>query len=335
VLVDGFREEVDELERLAAECYVLGIYPIVKLSLSNPSLEYLADNEAPEDIEAKHLMALVDGLDAWITVFGWGKEGEEKRVYPPEYQPSGKVFEKMGRKRVKFIMVTLPPPEGHPLRDALRNAFECDYDQLRSSGRTLRTALKGAEDICIRTKHGTDLTFSVKDRPILVEDGVLDDEDLRENFTLALPSGVVSLFPVEATVNGTAFVKKAREYRYGGGDVEDATLQFEDGRLVDWKATKGTDVIRRFLEKTSGTSDIFCEVCLGINEKVDHYVGLPNIDELRYGAADIAIGHNRPFGISSTAPPVHWHFSLGRISLNVGEETAIADGAICARLGSS
>jgi len=192
----------------------------------------------------------------------------------------------------------------------------------------LKDALKDSEDVQIKTKIGTNIHFSLEDRPILVEDGVLDKEDLKEDFTLALPSGVVNLFPLEATVNGTVFVKKAREYRYGTGDLEDVTLQFERGRLVDWKAKKGSDLIKKFLEKTKGTSDMFCEACIGINKNVDSYVGLPNIDELRYGAADIAIGHNLPFGKSKTTPPVHWHFSLGKISLSIEGTNIVKNGQI-------
>ncbi|MGD8505387.1 MAG: aminopeptidase [Candidatus Bathyarchaeota archaeon] len=328
VIVDGYREQLDELELLASECYINGIYPILKLSLSSQSLEYIAENEAPENIEAKHLLALIEGIEAWICIFGWWSGKGKRREYPPEYQPSGRVFEKMGRKRVKFVLVMLPPPEGHPLRDAVRKAFECDYNQISSLGKKLKDALKDSENVHLKTKDGTDLHFSLKNRPILVEDGILDEEDLKEDFTLALPSGVVSLFPIETTVNGTVFVKKAREYRYGTGDLEDVTLQFEQGHLVDWKAKKGSNSIKKFLEKTKGTSDMFCEVCLGINDKVVSYVGLPNIDELRYGAADIAIGHNRPFGKSSTNPPIHWHFSVGKINLAVEGKTLIKNGEI-------
>jgi len=285
VVVDGFREQLDELEMLASECYVQGIYPILKLSLSPQSLEYVAEMKAPENLEARHLLSLIEGIDAWISVFGWQSEESKgkPRMYPPEYQPSGKVFEKMGRKKVKFIMVTLPPPEGHPLAGVVRKAFECDYNKMRLLGRKLKDALKDSEDVHIETEFGTNLHF---------------------------------------------YIKKAREYRYGSGGLEDVSLRFEQGHLVDWKASKGSILIDEFLERTKGTSDMFCEVCLGINEMVDSYVGLVNIDELRYGAADIAIGHNRPFGGSRTIPPIHWHFSLGKVSLSVEGKNLIRNGEI-------
>ena len=333
VVVDGFREQLDELEMLASECYVQGIYPILKLSLSHHSLERIKSKGAEEDLRARHLLALVDGVDAWISIFGW-QSGKEKDpiMYPPEYQPSGEVFEKMAEKKVKFILVMLPPPEGHPLGDVVRKALECDYDQISHLGRRLKNILQDSETVDIKTKYGTRLHFSLKNRPILVEDGVLNQQDMKEDFTLALPSGVVCSYPVENTVHGTAFVEEAREYIYGTGEVKDLTLEFEHGRLVDWKAKKGASSIEKFLEKTSGTSDTLCEVCFGINKKVDKYVGLPNIDELRYGAADIAIGNNSPFGKSRTTPPVHWHLSLGEISLSAQGKTLIEKGEIvCSR----
>ena len=326
VVIDGFREELDELEIVAAECYVQGIYPLLKLSLSPVTLEYITKNEGPEVLEPKHFRALLDGIDAWISIFGWGRRKGKKGMYPPEYQPSGEIFTKMGREKVKFILVMLPPPEGHPLREVVQKAFECDYSRVSSLGKRLKDTLKDSEHVQIKTKTGTDLRFSLKNRPILVEDGILDEEDLKEDFVLALPSGVVQMFPVETSVNGTVFVEKAREYRYGTGDLEDVTLQFKDGHLVDWKAKKGGVSIETFLEKTKGSSDFFCEVCIGINEKVNRYVGLPNIDELRYGASDIAMGHNLPFGKSKTVPPVHWHFSIGKISLNIAERNVVKNG---------
>lgn len=63
-------------------------------------------------------------------------------------------------------------------------------------------------------------------------------------------------------------------------------------------------------KRVKGTSDAISEVCIGINKRVRNYVGLPHIDELRYGCADIAIGHNAPFGQSRTKPPVHCSLAL-------------------------
>jgi len=168
----------------------------------------------------------------------------------------------------------------------------------------------------------------LKNRPAIVEDGVLGEEDMKEDFALQLPFGVVCLHPVETSVNGTVFIEKANDYIFGTGNLEDVTLEFDHGHLVNWHAAKGRNSIKRFLEKTSGTSDMLCQICLGINEKVDKYVGVPNIDELRYGAADIALGDNTPFGESRTIPPVHWHFSIGEVSLSVEGKTLIRNGEI-------
>lgn len=331
VVVDGFREQLDELENLASECYIHGIYPILKLSLSYHSLEYLTEKNAPENLEARHLLALMDGIDAWITIFGWGtKKGEKRKTirYPPEYQPSGEILQRMAEKKVKFVQVMFPPSEGHPLEDVVSKALQCDHNQIKTLGRKLKHALKDSQNVIIRSETGTDLHFSVKNRPIFVEDGVLDEEDLKEDFILTLPSGVVCFNPVENTVDGTAFIKKAKEYIFGTGDLEDVKLRFEQGHLVCWEAEKGSNLIEKFIQRTDGTGDMLCEICLGINEKVASYVGLPNIDELRYGAADIAIGDNRPFGKARTTPPVHWHFSLGKISLAVEGRTLIKNGEI-------
>ncbi|NIQ05197.1 MAG: hypothetical protein GWO20_05575, partial [Candidatus Korarchaeota archaeon] len=82
----------------------------------------------------------------------------------------------MGREKVKFIMVMLPPIESHPLRDVVRKAYECDYNQVSRLGKKLKDILKNSKDVQIKTNVGTNLHFSLKNRPILVEDGVLDEE---------------------------------------------------------------------------------------------------------------------------------------------------------------
>lgn len=325
VVIDGFREQLDELERLASECYVHGIYPILKLSLSQNSIEYITRRKSPENLKPKHLLALLDGIDAWISIFGWlERKGKRKVInYPPEYQPSGEVFARMAAKKVKFALIMFPPQKGHPLSSMVREALNCNYSQMHSLGKRLRDALRGSEDVTLKTKAGTSLHFSVMNRAILVEDGVLDEEDLKEDFILSLPAGVICFSPIETTVNGIVFVKKAEEYNFGTGILEGVTLKFDKGRLVKWKAKKGSNLIDGFLKRVKGTSDTLCEVCIGINEKVRSYMDLPNIDELRYGSVDIAIGHNIPFGKSKTNPPIHWHFSLGEIELLEVEGKAI------------
>jgi leucyl aminopeptidase (aminopeptidase T) len=326
VVIDGYREQLDELESLAAECYVQGIYPLLKLSLSQESLKQISRGKPPENLKPKHLLAILDGIDAWISVYGWAPQRKDKRKiidYPPEYQPSGEVLERMAEKKVKFALIMLPPPKEHPLATVVKDAFNCNYSRIRLLGRKLQNALRNSEDTTLKTKAGSSLQFSVKDRAVLVEDGVLDEEDLKQDFILSLPAGVACFSPIETSVNGVVFVKRAKEYNFGMGILKDATLRFEKGRLVDWKAKKGGNVIKRFLKRVKGTSDTISEVCIGINEKVRNYVGLPNIDELRYGCADIAIGHNAPFGKSKTKPPIHWHFPLGKIELLKTKEKVI------------
>jgi hypothetical protein len=329
VVVDGYKEQFNELEMLASECYINQIYPILKVSLSNEALEYITENKAPERLEPEHLLALLDGVDAWISIFGWSDLKKKKRInYPPEYQPSGKVLDKMAKKRVKFVQVMLPPSKSHPLHNVVRRALECDCSKLTILGRKLKDQLCGSKDVNIKTQRGTDLHFSLDDRFVLVEDGILDEEDLAEDFILALPAGVICLYPVEDTVEGTTFVEGANDHVYGTGALKDVTFEFEHGHIVDWKAKKGENSISNFLKKTRGDRDMLGEICLGINENVKNYVGYPNIDELRYGAADFALGDNRPFGRLKTEPPAHWHFSLGPIDLSTEGKAIIHDGKI-------
>jgi leucyl aminopeptidase (aminopeptidase T) len=159
------------------------------------------------------------------------------------------VLEKMAKKKVKFALIMLPPRKELPIATVVREALNCSYSSMHRLGRKLQNALRDSENVTLKTKAGSFLQFSVKNRAILVEDGVLDEEDLKQDFVLSLPAGVVCFSPIETSVNGVVYVERAEEYNFGTGILKDATLKFDGGRLVERKAKRGGHLINGFLKR--------------------------------------------------------------------------------------
>ncbi len=68
-------------------------------------------------------------------------------------------------------------------------------------------------------------------------------------------------------------------------------LRFEEGKIVSFKAEKGSDTFKKILEKAEGDKDRIAELGIGINygmKPVDWSV----YDEKALGTAHITIGNN-------------------------------------------
>ncbi|RPJ45139.1 MAG: aminopeptidase, partial [Chloroflexi bacterium] len=99
--------------------------------------------------------------------------------------------------------------------------------------RQLTTWLEGHDQVVLKGKD-IDLSMSVKDRTFIPADG-------HENF----PDGEIFTGPVEDSVNG--WVRFQYPAIYGGREVTDVELWFENGKGVKEKAAKGEELLTSLL----------------------------------------------------------------------------------------
>lgn len=154
-----------------------------------------------------------------------------------------------------------------------------------------RRALEGVDQIAIRAEDGTNLTFSIKGRPILVDDAYISEEDVkRGDVGLNIPSGEVFVAPLEDSANGT--IRFERVAIPGFGKIRGLKLSFRDGRVVDYEALEGREVFTHFLEANTGDKDRIAELGIGCNPGAEYTGGSIIVDEKIYGTLHIAIGSN-------------------------------------------
>lgn len=211
---------------------------------------------------------------------------------------SQKIWEIMDRRKVRWCIVGFPvkrksyivPSKQYEkvYIDSLKETFSTTTLKLC---KYYRKALEGGNRVRITAKDGTDLTFSIKGRPILVSDGVLDDGDIkRGDVGLNIPDGEVFLAPLEHSANG----KICFDYVSisGFGFVKNLWITFKNGRVVDFKSNpRGTKLFKKFLDSNTGEKDRIAELGIGTN-RTAKFIGTTIVDEKIFGSVHIAIGNN-------------------------------------------
>lgn len=211
-----------------------------------------------------------------------------------------KLIEIMNRRKVRWVYFGWPLPEAAKIYEMDPRVFrDIFFDSIRMSfsEETLElckyysNALTGGRIVKIEADDGTNLSFSIKGRPILVDDGIISEEDIaRGDVGLNIPSGEVFVAPLETTANGRIFFEKVAIP--GFGKIKGLWLTFKDGKVAEYDAEEGTEVFKKFMEANTGDKDRIAELGIGCNRGARYTGGSIIIDEKIYGTIHIAIGDN-------------------------------------------
>lgn len=315
VLIQG---EVATLP-LVAECYrqavALGAHPTVKLT-SDELKEALLRLGTEEQIKFTHGFELeaIKTLDAVLTVWGsantrslssvpgermkWASQGtaEYRKIF----------FERMARGELRWCGTQ------HPVQANAQEAsmslseyqdfvYGCcllaDPDPVarwrqveREQGR-ICAMLDKVSSLRILSKD-TDISLSVSGRKWVNCCG-------HENF----PDGEVFTCPVEDSAKGE--IRFSFPGIYGGREIEDIRLEFEQGRVVRAEAAKGQDLLRQLLDTDPGAR-LLGEVAVGTNYGIDRFTRNMLFDEKIGGTVHLAIGQAFAEAGGRNESSVHW-----------------------------
>jgi aminopeptidase len=99
------------------------------------------------------------------------------------------------------------------------------------------------------TAPGTDLTIELPKNHIWVGAGSVNQDD--NEFMANMPTEEVFTVPNREGVNGT--VASTKPLSYGGNIIDRFSITFENGRIVDYKAEEGEEVLKRLVETDEGS----------------------------------------------------------------------------------
>ena len=151
--------------------------------------------------------------------------------------------------------------------------------------------LAGKDQVVIKGSN-VDLCMSIKERTFANCQG-------KRNF----PDGEIFTGPVEQSVNG--WVRFSYPGIYGGQEVEDIELWFEDGKVVKEQAAKGQELLTTLLNTDDG-SRYLGELGIGTNYGIQRFSKNMLFDEKMGGTIHLAVGRGMPETGSQNRSAIHW-----------------------------
>lgn len=137
----------------------------------------------------------------------------------------------------------------------------------------------------------TDLTFSVKGRLWLNGCGEVN-----------LPDGEVATSPLEDSANG--HIRFTFPGIYQGREVENIYFEFKDGKVVDYSADKGEELIKQILSIRKANN--IGEFAIGTNYGITKFTKNMLFDEKMGGTMHCALGQAFAETGSKHSSTIHW-----------------------------
>lgn len=247
VLISGRPSDAELLENIAVNVRKAGGFPLVTYSSDRLSKRLFFDVPAKYDTQVDAVGSkLADIVDVNITLGNTTSENLFEGADPKRMAARGKADEAVMQKflrRVRTVEVgnNLYPTAWRAQRYAMSeddlaktfwNGVNIDYADLQARGERVKALIAGGNEVHITNPNGTDLTLSVKGRPVLVSDGVVSAEDRKAGAAAAsvyLPAGEVYTTPVAGTAEGK--VVQSRTY-FRGKEVNNLTLTVSGGKVT-------------------------------------------------------------------------------------------------------
>jgi len=180
--------------------------------------------------------------------------------------------------------------------------------------------LDGKDQVSLQGSN-IDLRFSLKDRSFLGAAG-------KENF----PDGEIYASPVEESVNG--WVRFSYPAIYGGREVVDIELWFEDGKIVKETAVKGQELLTSLLDTDEGSRTLG-EWGIGTNYGIQRFTKNMLFDEKIGGTIHLAMGAGFPEAGGKNKSGLHWDMlcDMAESEIQIDGELFYKDGQFVEGLG--
>lgn len=240
------------------------------------------------------------------------------------------IYDKLLKRQVRWTGMGYPTRERAEMfgidyetfHDMFWNAVTTDYEKMYAQGERLAEALKGTKTVHITTDK-TDLEFSVEGRPVLIDDGIISEEDVQiGDVGNNLPAGEVFCAPVEPSANGEAYFDAAF---YRGQKITGIHAVFEKGKLVRVSCEENEELFKEVIANAHGNKDIIGEFGIGINPEVTRPTGYVITDEKIIGSIHIALGENRGFG-GQNESSLHWDLVMMHPTVKADGRVIMEDG---------
>jgi aminopeptidase len=194
--------------------------------------------------------------------------------------------------------------EQEELANTFWNGVNIDYSELQSRGEQVKAALASGNEMHITNPNGTDLKVRVQGRPVLVSDGIISSDDIKQGgpaLSVYLPAGEVFTTPVPGTAEGK--VVHTRTF-YRGKQVEDLTLTITGGKVTEMTGSGPgyADLRAEYDAVEDPRKNLFGFIDIGINQNVALPAGSAVGTWVPAGAVTVGTGSNTWAGGDNSVP---------------------------------
>jgi leucyl aminopeptidase (aminopeptidase T) len=189
-------------------------------------------------------------------------------------------------------------------RSELIEGATIDPRPMRRDGRHLAEKFRTAKSVHITHKNGTDLTLRLAGRRARVDDGVLDEDDVRAgNVVQVIPSGVTVVTVDERFADGT-FISEgpggvAFSENHNQIPLSGARWSFRNGKLTDYSFEQGESDFRKAYRAAGPGKERPGLISVGLNPST---TSIPLLFDQERGVISLTVGRNSEMGGHTRGP---------------------------------
>lgn len=304
VLIETIGFEPPLVKELIKEAYLAGAIPFVTIKDKGIDRQLLMGaTEEQMKMIAKYEAARMSDMDAYIGIRS-GTNASELSDVPGERMELyfkhfwNDVHGKIRVPKTKWVVLRYPSPSMAQLANTSTEAFEdyyfnvcnLDYSKMSKAMDSLSALMEKTDRVRI-TGKGTDLSFSIKDIPVIKCDGKMN-----------IPDGEVYTAPVKDSVNGYITYNTPAEYQ--GFTYENIRLEFKDGKII--KATANdTERINKVFDTDEGSRYVG-EFAVGVNPYITKPMKDTLFDEKIAGSIHFTPGSSYDDAFNGNKSAIHW-----------------------------
>jgi len=306
VLIEGFDVPDDIVIEIIKSARKVGAHPHVAVR-SNRIMRAMIIDAQEDNLAAWGDIDLhrMKKMQAYIGVRGSANVSELGDIPSDQMQRQARLYAKPVHfeqrvNHTKWCVLRWPTSSMAQLAEMSTEAFEdfyfnvctMDYPKMDRAAQSLAKAMEAADKVHLKGPSDTDLTFSIKDIPVIPCCGEYN-----------IPDGEVFTAPVRDSVNGVIHYNTPTIYN--GVSFTNIRLEFKNGKIVAASADQNSDKLDPIFDTDEGARYVG-EFAIGFNPYITHAMKDILFDEKIAGSLHFTPGRAYENAFNGNRSEIHW-----------------------------
>ncbi|WP_084397905.1 aminopeptidase [Henriciella aquimarina] len=280
VLITGSPSELAMLEALVAQAEIAGGDVITTVNL--PNAYHKAIMEAPAEnlsTPPTGYLALHEAVDVFINATAIDDPGlfsdvpeERINLVREADKPLAEQFATLRARSVDVGQAGGIPTKAYAesvgadygaMRSMFFGALQVSPETISARGSAIQDTMESGTAVTVTSPAGTDLSFTLADKPSRVSSGRAADNDVGEGIASAyLPAGDFYACIAPESVSGTLVAPSAS---FRGTKLKDISMTFAEGEMTAMSAAQGQATLENYFDSLDAPSKKLSVINIGLN----------------------------------------------------------------------